>query len=140
MIDWNIYSISPKTSKPHKSSHNAHVLELLSQTIRDDANSAVRGEALVAIASLTDHPEQAFAVSLQAIRSGEAEYQLYAMRALETVINRQTTQNGLELSVQNTLDVHTLVDELMNPDFDELPIQVRQAIDELYQRYFRASL
>lgn len=112
------------------------VIGLLSETMVTDNNPTVRGEALLANANLTEQPELVFIDALNAIRSGEPDHQRFATLALEELIHRQTTQNGLELDAQNELEFRTLLTEIMNPEYDSMPDDVRQAMDVLYDRFF----
>lgn len=125
-------------NQPEVFSGDQAVLALLHNTIASDSDHAVRGEALLVNANLTDNPEQAFSESVDVIRFGNKDYQEYGVRTLEALIHRQTTQNGLELSAQNDVEIRALVTDLMNPEFDDMPSDTRHTLDDLYQRFFRA--
>ena len=111
------------------------VLEILEQVIYTDNNDAVRGEALLASTQLTENPVDLFYLSLDAVRSETHEYQKFGVRALEEILSRHT-KNGDELSWQSSADMSQLVAEIMNPEFDDMPAEVRTTIDNLYHRFY----
>ena len=100
-----------------------------------DLDNTVRGEALLARVKLEQEPENVFYDALSAIRSNEADYQGYGLRALEQIATLKA-QNEVELSWANDYEAKALFSELMNPEFDDMPAELRKAADDLQERFF----
>ena len=109
-------------------------LEVLTRIIETDTNGSVRGEALLVKAKLVENPEDNLADSLAAIRSQLPEYQSFGARALEQIITRQSLA-GEVTGNRSDIEIRQLVAELMNPEFDNMPADVRESIDNLYDRF-----
>ena len=109
-------------------------LEVLTRIIETDTNGSVRGEALLVKAKLVENPEDNLADSLTAIRSQLPEYQSFGARALEQIITRQSLAGGVTGN-RSDIEIRQLVAELMNPEFDNMPADVRESIDNLYDRF-----
>lgn len=129
-------SVMTSLNMPNVFAGDQTIIELLSETMVTDTNPTVRGEALLANANLTEQPGLVFIDALNAIRSGEPEHQRFATLALEELIHRQTTQNGLELDAQNEIEFRALLTDIMNPEYESMPADVRKAMDILYDRFF----
>ena len=113
---------------------DSRVAQVLSNVIATDADSSVRGEALLAKVRLAKNPQASLSDSLAAVRSSSSEYQQYGALALEQVVTRQTLQ-GAKLDSQSESAISQLVAELMNPEFDDMPLEVRKSLDNLYSRF-----
>lgn len=122
-------------NKPELFRGDQEVLNVLSQVMYFDNDNAVRGEALLASARLIENPEDFFTESLDAVLSNAGEYQYFGVRALEEIMTRQTL-NGLEISAENKFELGELVDKLLSPEFDDTPAEVRETVDDLYQRFY----
>lgn len=109
------------------------VLDLLSAVIYSETNEGVRGEALLASANLTEFPEEMVHHTVDAIRTGGAEYKAFGARALDDIILRQT-ENGDQVSFQTDSELRGLVDEIMNPEYDDMSADTRKTLDDLVDR------
>ena len=114
---------------------NTAALDFLTAVIHSDSSNAVRGDALLASARLSDDANFAVGNSLAAVRSQAGIYQVSGARALSEFINLHTI-NGHAISWQHKYDMEQLMDEIMTTDFDDMPAQARTELDNLYARFF----
>ena len=122
-------------NQPEKFYADRQVLDILEKVSNDEADSMIRGEALLARVQLEEDPEQVFADSIEAIRSDIDSYQLYGLRALEQIIKRQNFDD-IELSQEVEDEARHLFDELRNAAYDSAPIDVLSEANNIYVRHF----
>lgn len=128
-------SIIKALNQPDKFYGNQEILNALEQVGYSDQNNTVRGEALLARVQLEQAPETVFYDVFSAIRSNEAGYQGYGLRALEKIVTRQTL-DGLEISWEYQDEAKYLFDELMSPEYGDMPADLRKMADDLLERFF----
>ena len=128
-------SLVKALNQPDKFYGDEEILYVLEQVGYGDRDNIVRGESLLARVQLEQEPEAVFYDVMSAIRSKESDYQGYGLRALEQIITRKS-QSLQELSLVNQDEAKNLFLELMNPEYDDMPANLRKMADDLYERYF----
>jgi len=79
-------SIVKAFNQPDKFHANPAIISILEQVEYSDVDNTVRGEALLVRVKLEPEPENVIYDALSAIRSKEADYQGYGLRALEQIV------------------------------------------------------
>jgi len=128
-------SIVKALNQPDKFHGNQDILNALEQIGYNDQNNSVRGEVLLARIKLEKEPEAVSDDVFSAIRSNEADYQSYGFRALEQILI-QKKLDGSEASSDYQDKTKYLFEELMTPEYDDMPAELRKMADELYERHF----
>lgn len=134
----NVYvrhSVIQALNRPELFKGDAKVLTILSQVINTESDASVRGEALFVSARLSSDPQPLLFDSFNAIRSEQSEYQHYGVRALEEIFVRHTRSGG-QVSEFDRSQLEQLVDDLMEPEFDNMPVNVRRNIEDIFERFF----
>lgn len=115
---------------------NPRVLEALQQMKLIEQDDAVRGQALLAQASLSVNPEAFIEDSITAIRSGQDVYAFDGALALERILV-QVSRNEAPLSAENKAAMHNLMEDLMtSKSMEAIPKALRVSLDDLYERFF----
>lgn len=115
---------------------NPRVLQTLQQMKLIEQNDAVRGQALLAQASLSVNPESFIDDSITAIRSGKDVYASDGALALERILV-QVPRNEAPLSLENKAAMHDLMEDLMtSKSMEAIPKALRVSLDDLYERFF----
>ena len=122
-------------NQPEKFYADRQVLDILEKVSNEEADSMIRGEALLARVQLEEDPEQVFSDSIEAIRSGIGDYQLYGLRALEQIVKRQNFDE-IELSQEVEDEAKSLFNELRNAGYDDTPINILSEANNIYMRHF----
>ena len=117
-------------NQPNSALEKAALIASLEPIIHNDSDYAVRGEALLATVDLHEHPQLALDQALAAVHSDIGEFQEYGARALEAIVVRQSLE-GIVLNSAQQQALSELKDNLMEPQFDELPVDARRLIDNL---------
>lgn len=128
-------SIIKAFNQPDKFYGNQNILNTLEQVVYNDEDNSVRGEALLTRIKLEKEPETVFYDVFSAISSNEGDYQSYGFRALEQIIIEKKS-NGLEISSDYQDKTKYLFEELMTPEYDDMPAELRKMADDIYERYF----
>lgn len=128
-------SIIKAFNQPDKFYDNQNILNTLEQVVYNDEDNSVRGEALLTRIKLEKEPETVFYDVFSAISSNEGDYQSYGFRALEQIIIEKKS-NGLEISSDYQDKTKYLFEELMTPEYDDMPAELRKMADDIYERYF----
>ena len=128
-------SIIKAFNQPDKFSGNQDILNTLEQVVYNDEDNSVRGEALLTRIKLEKEPEAVFYDVFSAISSNEGDYQSYGFRALEQIIIEKKS-NGVEISSDYQDKTKYLFEELMTPEYDDMPAELRKMADEIYERHF----
>jgi len=128
-------SIVKALNQPDKFHGNQDILNALEKIGYNDPNNSVRGEVLLARIKLEKDPEAVSDDVFSAIRSNQADYQRYGFRALEQIII-QKKLNGLENRSDYQDKTKELFDELMSPEYDDMPAELRKMADDLFERQF----
>lgn len=122
-------------NQPEKFYGDKQVLDILEQVSNEEADSMIRGEALLARIQLEEDPEQVFVDSIAAIRSDEEEYKIYGLQALEQIAKRQAFDE-VELSQEVKDEARYLFEELRNYGYDDAPIRFLSEANDIYVRHF----
>ena len=128
------HSVVQALNRPEIFEGDAKVLATLTQVIQSGSDASVRGEALLVSARLTHDPQPLLYDSFSAIRSEQSEYQEYGVRAVEEILVRHTRSGG-QISDYDRNQLEQLVIDLMEPEFDNIPADVRRNIEALYERF-----
>ena len=128
-------SIVKAFNQPDKFHANPAIISLLEQVEYSDVDNTVRGEALLVRVKLEPEPENVIYDALSAIRSKEADYQGYGLRALEQIVAVKM-QNEQALSWYSDYDARAMFAELMNPEYHDMPAEIRKIADDLQERFF----
>jgi len=137
-VEENYYvrsSIVKAFNHPDKFYGSQEILSILEQLEYSDVDATVRGEALLVRVKLEQEPENVFYDVLSAIRSHEADYQGYGLRALEQIVTLKT-RNQIELSWNNDYEAKLMFSELMNHEYYDMPLELRKIADGLQERLF----
>ena len=127
-------SIIKALNQPDKFYGNQDILNTLEQIGYSDDNNTVRGEALLARVQLEQNPEAIFNDAFSAIRSNQADYQEYGLRALVKIIKRQTL-NESEISSEYQNEAKDLFEELLSPKYDQMPEDFHITANKLLARF-----
>lgn len=122
-------------NKPEKFRGDQAIIDDLSYMVQSEMNNKIRGEALLSKASLVSHSEQVVDDALSAVRSGEPDYQLYGLRALETALNR-SSQEGTQMSWLYEEASRDIFYELTTPAYESISSDVRKEAAAIYKRHF----
>lgn len=128
-------SVVQALNRPEVFKGNAEVLNMLSQVIQTEGDALVRGEALLVSARLSSDPQSLLYDSFSAIRSEQVDYQQYGARAIEEIFIRHTRDGG-QISEVDRNQLEQLVTDLVEPEFDSIPISVRRHIEDLFERFY----
>ncbi len=127
-------SIIKALNQPDKFYGNQDILNTLEQIGYSDDNNTVRGEALLARVQLEQNPEAIFNDAFSAIRSNQADYQEYGLRALVKIIKRQTL-NESEISSEYQNEAKDLFEELLSPKYDQMSEDFHITANKLLARF-----
>ena len=121
--------------RPDRFRDNAAVVEFLTTVVHYETDNTVRGGALLASVRISDDADFAISQSLDAVRSDAGDYQDYGVRALSDFVDIHTI-NGNKISTQHQLEIEQLMSEIMTDEFNDMPMQARTELDNLYSRFF----
>lgn len=117
-------------NQPHSSLERKTLIASLEPVLDNDLDYTVRGEALLAIVDLHEHPQLALDQALAAVHSDVDVLQEYGARALQAIVTRQSIE-GIILNSAQQYALRELKDNLTASQFDDMPFAARKLIDNL---------